>query len=479
MLLAVAYGYQDMYCTNHPDYYGECRNQRWHRQPPDQQEYLYEQSANSWYSDVVPSNGGLSDALKQRLAEEDLVDLEVLLRYRGIRTLYGLESLEPTERVVLLCKARLLYELLEVFPSYRKNALKKLFGDGPQMAVYQGSRSVVHAGGLPYMTQQWASAPIGQSHPQASMNQTPGGLERLTQPLSDDTILKRTFAEALLGAREIVGLVCYEECLRRLKRSDELAMASCLEAAEALASLCIKVKDVRDPELKKALKLANKVVRDILLWRCAGNALGLDSREALIRAFEAACCHTHCDEHTVSQLTNGYRRILEELANGASVRNRSAASPVDTTQVGGGTESATGLQSEQQQLQLQVTSISALKGGGSRASGSQSAAEGMKTDPDLSDPMAPCRLDTVLPHPADPADVVPGKGRSLPPTRRSPGPHSRNAVTSLQMAKMMEMMQVMSHNLQHIKAQISQLRLVNAPAFPFGSLISPDNDDEE
>ena len=256
-------------------------------------------------------------------------------------------------------------------------------------------------------------------------------------------------------------------------------MASCLEAAEALASLGMRVKDVREKELKQALKLAKKIVRDILLWRCAGNALGLDSREALIRAFEAACCHTHCDENTVSQLTNGYRRILEELASGASVRNRSAASPVDTTQVGGGTESATGFLGEQQQLQLQVTSISALEGGGSRASGSQSAAEGMKTGPALSDPMAPCRLDAVLPHPADPADVVPGKGRSLPPTRRSPGPRSRDAVPSLQMARMMEMMKVMTHNLQDAKAQISQFQLDHVPAFPFRPLIPYDADDEE
>ena len=47
------------------------------------------------------------------------------------------------------------------------------------------------------------------------------------------------------------------------------------------------------------------------------------------------------------------------------------------------------------------------------------------------------------------------------------------------MTEMMEMMQVMSHNLQNVKAQISQLRLVHAPTFPFGSLISDDMDEEE
>ena len=234
-----------------------------------------------------------------------------------------------------------------------------------------------------------------------------------------------------------------------------------------------------EKELKEALKLAKKFVRDILLWRCTGNALGLDSREALIRAFEEACGHTHCDENTVSQLTNGYRRIREELAGGPPLRNRSAASPVDTTQVGGGTDGAAGFQGGQQRLQLQVTGISALEGGGSRGSGSQAAAEGLKTGPSLFDPMAPCRLDVVLPHPADSADAVPGKGRSLPPTRRSPGPRSRDAVPSLQMAQMMEMMKVMTHNLQDVKAQISQFQLDHVPAFPFRPLIPYDADDEE
>ncbi len=108
-------------------------------------------------------------------------------------------------------------------------------------------------------------------------------------------------------------------------------MPSCLEAAEALASLGMRVKNVREIELKQALKLAKKIVRDILRWQCAGNDLGLDSRETLIRAFEAACSHTHSDEKTDSQLSNGYRRILEEHARNTWVRNRNAKSPMADT----------------------------------------------------------------------------------------------------------------------------------------------------
>ena len=98
------------------------------------------QSTAAQYSDIPPSNGQLSDALKHKLAEEDLLDMEVLCRYRGIRTLRALESLETTERAVLLCKARELYELLGIFPSNLKNTLNKLFGDVPQQGMFHSSK---------------------------------------------------------------------------------------------------------------------------------------------------------------------------------------------------------------------------------------------------------------------------------------------------------------------------------------------------
>ena len=93
--------------------------------------------------------------------------------------------------------------------------------------------------------------------------------------------------------------------------------------------------------------------------------------------------------------------------------------------------------------------------------------------------MVSCRLDVVLPHFADAADAVLGKGRSLPPTWRSPHPRSRDAVQSLQMAQMIEMMKVMIHHLQDVKAQVSKFQQDHDPAFPFRLLISYDTDDEE
>ena len=444
--------------------------------------YQHGQTIEAQYSDVPPSNGQLSDALKHKLAEEDLLDMEVLLRFRGIRTLRALESMETTERAVLLCKARELYELLGIFPSNLKNTLNKLFGDFPTQAMFHASLWAMQSGAIPYIHPQWADPAVDRGR---------WGPEPLTDPLDDDTYLKRTLGAALLGAREIVGWERYTECLRRLKRSDELAVASCLEAAEALAALGMRKEDIRDRERKEALKAAKKAVRDVLLWRCTGNALGLDSREALVRAFEDACRHTHCDENTVSQLTNGYRRIREELAGGPAPKNRIATSPARRTQEASGGGGGSGGQGPQQPQEQQA------RVGGSSTSGTQATAAGPgpKTVPEAFDPNKPSNSDAVHPHHADPADLhsqgpcppglddslfareKPTERRSLPPDRRSPGPRSREP-QSLQMAQMMEMMRAMTHQLQEVKSQVGKLQQDRDP-FPFRPIIPYDDDDED
>ena len=77
---------------------------------------LYDQ-ITAQYSDVPPTTGQLSDALKHKLAGEGLLDIEVLLRYRSIRTLRALESMDTNEKSLMLSQTYLLYDLLGVFPS--------------------------------------------------------------------------------------------------------------------------------------------------------------------------------------------------------------------------------------------------------------------------------------------------------------------------------------------------------------------------
>ena len=172
----------------------------WGSQTFAQLAHQHGRSTASQYSDVPGENGALSDALKRKLMEEDLVDMEVLLRYRGIRTLRALEALECTERAVLLCKARELYELLGIFPCNLKNTLNQLFGDVPQQGMFIESPWATQSGAMPYMHPLWAgSGGWGRAGAQR------GPPEPLTAPLEDDTYLKRTLGAALLAARVIVG----------------------------------------------------------------------------------------------------------------------------------------------------------------------------------------------------------------------------------------------------------------------------------
>ena len=185
-----------MHYSQHHSHGGDA----WGRQTFAQLAHQHGQSTAAQYSDVPGEDGSVSDALMRKLMEEDLVDLVVLLRYRGIRTLRALEALETTERAVLLCKAREFYELLGIFPCSLKNTLNKLFGDVPQPGMFTQSPWATEPGAMPYMHPQWAGAGgWGGARAQQGLS------EPLTSPLEDDTYLLRSLGKKLLAAREIVG----------------------------------------------------------------------------------------------------------------------------------------------------------------------------------------------------------------------------------------------------------------------------------
>ena len=104
--------------------------------------HAYRQNTAVPFDDVPQENGQLSNALKQKLADEGLLDMEVILRYSGIHTRRALDDLNPMEKTVLLTKARQLYEVLGIFPSSLKNTLNMMFGNLPPQSMYQGG----HAG---------------------------------------------------------------------------------------------------------------------------------------------------------------------------------------------------------------------------------------------------------------------------------------------------------------------------------------------
>ena len=293
-------------------------------------------------SDVPSENGKVSAALLARLAQEDLQDIEVILRHRGVRTLAALRVLGSNDRAVLLTKARSFYVLLGLFGGNLQNALQRIFENvGHAMPLPASHYTIPYQPGSLSVNLQPRASGGNSSNGTSSRTTAPLGLptagllgavvNELPDPAHDDSKLMHDLKVALDKARDLIGPDRFAEVIRRLRRSDDLVSAGCVEAAEALAALGMRKEDLSSSEAKEVLKAAKKEVRDVLLWRCCGNALGLDSREALVRAFEEACRHTNCDENTVSQLTNGYRRVKEELAGGPQpMTRRAVASPERT-----------------------------------------------------------------------------------------------------------------------------------------------------
>ena len=77
-------------------------------------------------NDVPCANGQPSEALALRLTGQDLFDIAASLKYRGVRTLRALESLDTNDRAVLLGKIRDLYAVYGLFPSHLQHAVDNL-----------------------------------------------------------------------------------------------------------------------------------------------------------------------------------------------------------------------------------------------------------------------------------------------------------------------------------------------------------------
>ena len=79
-------------------------------------------------SDVPGQNGAMSDAIKTRLREVGLADLEPLLRHRGVTTMYALDRLSSKEASIIGQKAKQIYEIHDVSQDKLTKSLEQLFG---------------------------------------------------------------------------------------------------------------------------------------------------------------------------------------------------------------------------------------------------------------------------------------------------------------------------------------------------------------
>ena len=392
--------------------------------------------------DDQPINGGLSIPLKCVLESLNLTEIDHLLRTRGIKTLAAFESMNRIERSSLLSAARLVYRGLGLFPSSVKNTLDSLFGDDARQGMLDGR--TMQSGVMPYDSRLVFQGVGGH---QGMLTSTHDPSELLFETLEDDTHLKRSIGPALHGVRRLVGWDRHDEAHRRINRSHELARESALEAVRGFAALCIEKKYVRNRVDKEALKKAKKALRDIILWCCVSICGGLDSKPALVRALEEVIEQMDLFdgiEHLVSQCTNGYRRVREEVARARLLERgctsgSSGCGPHDHgaggSRAGGVTGAVTG--SSGVGACLHEQGLQNEGGGGSQSgAGSSSSSDDVKC----------CGLGATA-----------GDGRSLSPARRrSRSPRRRDGGESAQIAEVVEMLRAIKRDLEGFKPGYQQ-----------------------
>ena len=189
------------------------------------------QSIAGQYSDVPEINGQSSSCLKQILLEEDVGDLEVLFRHRGIRTLDTMRSLTTNQQSVLSLKLTGFFEVLGVYPIGLENKLNYLFGS-------------------------CATSERGLGNP-----------DPLTH-LDYDTQVTKELGAALSNAAHIYGWENYIECTRKVKHSRELIQAACLEVTWGLALLGIGKQNIKKKvRIKSSSRLPN--------GRCGMSSFGI------------------------------------------------------------------------------------------------------------------------------------------------------------------------------------------------------------
>lgn len=293
-------------------------------------------------TDDVPELNQLSPALKARLVAQDVQILEILLLQRSVRTIRALEALDTNEKSVLLVKAWALYKVLDMFPSHLRTALPNLFGNSGALSNTSNCAWPLQPGTVQtappaassspvYVAPEWRRDSSGSGGSSSSGGTLHKAGLRPTGPVpmatvaielppvtENDSELRKEIFHTLGAVKQLIGEDHHSQAVRCLRHSEELSMASCMVAAEALAVMSVK-KDGWNRDMKELLKAAKKSLRDLIVWRSCGKELGLVNKEAVHTCFVDACRHTNCDENAMSQLRNSYQKLVEEGLNGCTV----------------------------------------------------------------------------------------------------------------------------------------------------------------
>ena len=271
--------------------------------------------------DLPQSASEVSKALREALAREDISDLELFFRCNRIRNLQRLQALDRDDQAGLLSRAMQFWESLGFARNLLNPALTRLLSSAsattskivPQAVPVRHNK---HGSNSSSSSQFWQrplqAGEVGGSdhHHQC---------RRLPAAAPDESKLTRDLPDLMWDVRNIVGVSRYNDVISRLNNSNVQISSAVLEAASALSALNIRKDELQrlDKDKREILKQAKKALRDVIIWRCFGVALGFnfDSRgaESLNQYFERFCHQAACGDDAVSQLANAHKKFKEHL----------------------------------------------------------------------------------------------------------------------------------------------------------------------
>jgi hypothetical protein len=282
----------------------------------------YVKPSSLLFDNDISYSGQVSSALKNLLIREDLADIDVLLRYKALRTVRVMAALNDNDLAVLIGKTNTLFNTLDSFRN-AEQSVKRLVS---HCKGYGTKRMPTTGPALPGLMN---SSGTSSSSSDYVAPVSPLQVERpdISFPVArdDDCMVRKQLMPALEDAREILGNARVSECIRRIVRSDALAAASAHEAAEAVAALNIPPAEIKERLKLDRYKVGKLYVRCILNMRIVSHAMGMDQKEAVQRYATEAVRNTAHDANAVSQVQNGVNRWKDEITNQVLLDRKIAA----------------------------------------------------------------------------------------------------------------------------------------------------------
>jgi hypothetical protein len=277
----------------------------------------------------APIGQQISFALEHHLRVCGLFYLKGLFEVRGVKTVQSLRDVDMKERIILLGRAKKLYEVLGLASSSLESAFDRLCMNQGEKAFAISTNSltmepaVASDESIPFTNDTMTGGSLSIQSLQNDRGPTQGSIDQGTHVLAADLPRacetdckpKQALAKALREATEVVPIDRCLQAVQCLNDSNDLAVAAAENAARALGAITVRKSEIpgRGSEYvdnKKKLKAAKLAVRDVILPRACSVSLGVDSKPGVFYAVQQAVENTGCDDNAAAQMMQAHRRVF-------------------------------------------------------------------------------------------------------------------------------------------------------------------------